>query len=56
MSSDENGQLIVDTTGMQGSHMLSSMAKANCFIVLERESGDIEAGELVEIQPFNELI
>ena len=56
MSSDENGQLIVDTTGIQGSHMLSSMAKANCFIVLERDAGDIEVGEVVEIQPFNELI
>jgi len=56
LSTDENGQLVVDTTGIQGSHMLSSMAKANCFIVLEREAGDIEAGEMVEVQPFNELI
>jgi len=56
MSSDENGRLIVDTTGMQGSHMLSSMAKANCFIVLERDAGDIKVGEMVEVQPFNDLI
>jgi len=56
MSNDENGQLIVDTTGMQGSHMLSSMAKANCFIVLERDAGDIEVGKMVEVQPFNDLI
>lgn len=56
MSQDENGELIVDTTGIQGSHMLSSMSKANCFIVLESESGNIEAGTLVEVQPFNDLI
>jgi molybdopterin molybdotransferase len=56
MSTDENGQLIVDTTGIQGSHMLSSMAKANCFIVLEQDAGDIEVGEMVEVQPFNDLI
>ena len=56
MSSDENGQLVVDTTGMQGSHMLSSMSKANCFIVLERDAGDIDPGTMVEVQPFNELI
>jgi len=56
MSNDENGRLTVDTTGIQGSHMLSSMAKANCFIVLDRDAGDIEAGEMVEVQPFNELI
>jgi len=56
MCNDENGQLIVDTTGIQGSHMLSSMAKANCFIVLEQDAGDIEVGEMVEVQPFNDLI
>lgn len=56
LSSDENGELVVDTTGVQGSHMLSSMAKANCFIVLAREDGNIEAGTTVEVQPFNDLI
>lgn len=56
VSNDEKGQLVVDTTGIQGSHMLSSMSKANCFIVLERDDADIDAGSLVEVQPFNELI
>ncbi len=56
MSNDKNGELIVDTTGIQGSHMLSSMAKANCFIVLERDACNIEIGETVEVQPFNDLI
>ena len=56
MSQDENGELMVDTTGIQGSHMLSSMSKANCFIVLESESGNIETGTMVEVQPFNDLI
>ena len=55
-SSNEKGELIVDTTGIQGSHMLSSMSKANCFIVLDADAGNIEAGSLVEIQFFNELI
>ncbi len=56
LSSNQQGELVVDTTGIQGSHMLSSMAMANCFIVLQRDAGDIEAGEMVEVQPFNELI
>ena len=56
LKSDENGELVVDTTGIQGSHMLSSMAKANCFIVLAREDGNIEPGTMVEVQPFNDLI
>ncbi|ORU93618.1 MAG: molybdopterin molybdenumtransferase MoeA [Cycloclasticus sp. symbiont of Poecilosclerida sp. M] len=44
------GALVVKPTGKQGSHMLSSMSKANCFIVLEQNSGDIQEGQLVNIQ------
>lgn len=43
----------VKTTGEQGSGMLSSMSQANCFIVLDEKSGSLEAGALVEVQPFN---
>ena len=56
LASNNKGELTVDTTGIQGSHMLSSMSKANCFIVLDRDAGDIEAGTLVEVLPFNDLI
>ena len=56
LKNDENGELVVDTTGIQGSHMLSSMAKANCFIVLPAEAGNIEENTMVEVQPFNDLI
>ncbi|MCW8853686.1 MAG: molybdopterin molybdotransferase MoeA [Gammaproteobacteria bacterium] len=56
VKTDENNMLVVDTTGIQGSHMLSSMSKANCFIVLPAEAGDIEAGTEVEVQPFSDLI
>lgn len=56
LSQDNNGELTVDITGIQGSHMLSSMSKANCFIVLAQEDGNIEAGTMVEVQPFNDLI
>jgi len=45
-----NGQLVVSSTGGQGSHMLSSMSKANCLIVLEQDSRDVEKGQLVSIQ------
>jgi molybdopterin molybdotransferase len=56
LSSNDNGELIVDTTGIQGSHMLSAMSKANCFIVLDAESGNVEANTVVEVMPFNDLI
>lgn len=53
---DASGQLTVRSTGPQGSHVLSSMSRANCFIVLPAESGNVEAGNLVEVQPFAGLI
>lgn len=52
---DANGELVVRSTGEQGSGILSSMSTANCFIVLANESGDVEAGSLVEIEPFDGL-
>ena len=50
-----DGALEVATTGNQGSHVFSSFSQANCFIVLERERGGVEAGEWVEVEPFNSL-
>ena len=52
----EGDELVVETTGLQGSHVLSSMSRANCFIVLPRESGPVSAGEMVEVLPFTGLL
>jgi molybdopterin molybdotransferase len=46
----------VVTTGPQGSGVLSSMSDANCFIVLDHERSDTDAGDEVEIVPFDGLI
>jgi len=54
--SNENGRLVVDATGMQASHILSGMSRANCFIVLPREAGDIAAGSEVDVIPFHGII
>ncbi len=51
-----DGSLTVTTTGLQGSHVLSSMSKANCFIVLPRESGGVPRGETIEVIPFMGMI
>jgi len=48
----ENGTLHVDATGMQASHILSGMSRANCFIILAQNAGNIAAGSEVEVQPF----
>jgi len=51
----DDGSCLVKTTGMQDSHILSSMAKANCYIRLPIESAGTESGETVEVIPFDEL-
>ncbi|HEX22637.1 MAG TPA: molybdopterin molybdenumtransferase MoeA, partial [Chromatiales bacterium] len=56
LETDDQGELVVQSTGQQGSGMLSSMGKANCFIVLPLESKGIEAGSVVTVQPFAGLI
>jgi molybdopterin molybdotransferase len=48
-----DGGYRVSTTGHQGSGVLRSMAGANCFIVLAEESGTLEPGAEVEVQPFS---
>lgn len=49
---EEGGQWQVRLSGNQGSGVLRSMAEANCFILLPESSGNVAAGELVEVQPF----
>ena len=50
-----DGELEVTTTGHQGSHIFSSFSLGNCFIVLERDRGNVDVGEWVEVEPFNAL-
>lgn len=45
----------VSTTGPQGSGILTSMVLANCLIVLPEERGEVKAGELVLVEPFNPI-
>lgn len=52
----EAGGLRVRTTGQQGSGVLRSMSEANCFIVLEHARGRVQAGETVQVQPFEGLV
>ena len=42
----------VESTGRQGSGILRSVNQANCFIVLELDSGPVEKGEWVTVEPF----
>lgn len=51
-----DGTWQVQSTGMQGSHILSSMSAANCLIVLEQERGAVAVGETVTILPLAGLL
>lgn len=55
LARNAEGDLEVSTTGHQGSHIFSSFSQGNCFIVLERERGNVDAGEWVEVEAFNHL-
>ena len=55
LARNADGELEVSTTGHQGSHIFSSFSQGNCFIVLERDRGHVEAGEWVEVERFNHL-
>jgi molybdopterin molybdotransferase len=52
----EGGGYAVRTTGDQGSGILSSMSQANCFIVLGVDTGNVAAGEAVDVQLLEGLI
>jgi len=56
LSTDNEGQVSVRKAGMQGSGILSSMSKANCFIVLPPDSESVEPGQIVDVEPFEGLI
>lgn len=44
--------LWVESTGNQGSHVLSSVSRANCLIVLDQDAADVAAGDTVQIEFF----
>ena len=56
LTRDDRGGWTVRSTGDQGSGILSSMSRANCFIVLPSDTGNVAAGELVEVQLLEGLI
>lgn len=49
---DEEGRWQVSTTGLQDSHVLSSLNKANCLIELPVESQGAKIGDIVQVIPF----
>ena len=50
------GRLQVQTTGQQGSGVLSSMAQANGLIVLHHDQGNVAIGDVVDVMMFDGAI
>lgn len=55
VSRDQDNRWVVETTGSQDSHVLVSMQRANCYIVLDLASDGASRGETVEVIPFSGL-
>ncbi len=55
-SATENGIKVSPSGRGQGSHILTSLADANCYIALEQDRGDVKAGETVTIWLFDNLM
>ena len=55
-SRSAGGRTEVRLTGAQGSGILSSMTQANCIVVLHEEMGNVAAGAIVDILPFEGLV
>ena len=56
VSQAPDGRWQVRITGAQGSGILRSMSQANGMVVLHHGQGDVAAGEVVVVIPFEGLI
>ena len=56
LSRDAQGRASVRVTGDQGSGILSSMSRANCFVVLGTDVGNVDAGTEVDVQLLDGLV
>jgi molybdopterin molybdotransferase len=56
LTQTEEGSFFVASTGSQGSHIISSMSRGNCFILLPAESNGVQPGEKVIVEPFDKVI
>jgi molybdopterin molybdotransferase len=56
LSRAADGALQVKPTGEQGSGILKSMSDANCFIILDDATGNVEPGTSVEVQLLEGIV
>jgi molybdopterin molybdotransferase len=56
MQQSEDGSYRVDPVGRQGSGILTSMSRGNCFILLPEDCEGVAGGDAVTVQPFEALL
>jgi molybdopterin molybdotransferase len=56
LSTNDQGEMFVTSTGSQGSGILTSMSTANCYIILPADQGSVPANEIVNVQLFDDVI
>ena len=54
--SEKNGEYFVESSGLQGSNIMLSLLRANCFIRLSSEVKSIKSNSIVEVIPFQNYI
>jgi molybdopterin molybdotransferase len=50
LTQDQHGEFFVASSGKQGSNILSSISRANCYIVLLPECKGVQAGDKVRVE------
>ncbi|SJM91142.1 gephyrin-like molybdotransferase Glp [Crenothrix polyspora] len=56
LTQDDNGDFFVVSSGAQGSNILSTLSKANCYIVLPSACTGVKLGDKVIVEPFSLLL
>ncbi len=56
LTQNKPGEFHVKSAGKQGSNIMSSMSRANCYIVLPINSTGVSVGEQVVVEPFENII
>ena len=56
LSPDADGNLVVNSTGHQGSGVLRAMSEANCLVVPPVDGESVNPGDWVEVQPLEGLM
>lgn len=53
LTQDASGNFFVASTGPQGSNIISSMSRSNCYIILPLECSGVKRGEQLWVEPYS---